>query len=60
MIGPVTILVNNAGIVHGRQIIDTSEDEVVQTINVNAMAYFWVSGKFSYKPSMSMQWLISG
>jgi hypothetical protein len=25
-----------------------------------AMAYFWVSGKFSYKPSMSMQWLTSG
>ncbi|XP_062597314.1 short-chain dehydrogenase/reductase 3-like [Saccostrea cucullata] len=41
MIGPVTILVNNAGIVHAKQIIDNSDEDVKETFGVNTLAHFW-------------------
>eukprot|EP00105_Crassostrea_gigas_P003440 XP_011416282.1 PREDICTED: short-chain dehydrogenase/reductase 3-like [Crassostrea gigas] len=40
-IGPVTLLVNNAGIVHGGQIMDIPDEDIIKTLSVNAMAHFW-------------------
>ncbi|XP_022335580.2 short-chain dehydrogenase/reductase 3-like [Crassostrea virginica] len=40
-IGPVTLLVNNAGIVHGKQIVDIQDEDIQKTLSVNAMAHIW-------------------
>lgn len=43
-IGPVDIVINNAGIVWGCVYIDPSKDQfITDQINVNLMAHFWVS-----------------
>ncbi len=42
-VGMVDILVNNAGIVSGTRILDTPDDKIIKTFNVNALAHFWVS-----------------
>ena len=42
-IGDVTILVNNAGIVTGRKIMDVPDDKAELTFQVNTTAHFWVS-----------------
>lgn len=41
-VGRVSILVNNAGIVSGRQLLDLSDEDITQTFNVNTLAHFWV------------------
>lgn len=46
-IGPVTLLVNNAGIVHGKQIVDIQDEDIQKTLSVNAMAHIWVFPLFS-------------
>ncbi|XP_046572927.1 short-chain dehydrogenase/reductase 3-like [Haliotis rubra] len=45
-IGDVTILVNNAGVVYGNQILTSSDDDVVKTLQVNVIAHFWTLKAF--------------
>ena len=40
-VGPVTILVNNAGIVSGSALMDTPDAKIVKTFEVNVLAHFW-------------------
>ena len=40
-VGPVTILVNNAGIVSGTSVMDTPDAKIVKTFEVNILAHFW-------------------
>lgn len=42
-VGSVSILVNNAGILNVRNIMDADEEEIEQTFQVNTLAHFWVS-----------------
>lgn len=42
-VGHVTILVNNAGIVGGSWFMDTSDEKLAKTVDVNTTAHFWVS-----------------
>ena len=39
----VDILINNAGIVIGKNFLSCSDKDIERTINVNLMAHFWVS-----------------
>ena len=53
-IGPVNILVNNAGIVSGTSILDTPISRIVKTFEVNVLAHFWtikVRKDFYHGPS---------
>ncbi|KAL7412303.1 retinal short-chain dehydrogenase/reductase [Mrakia frigida] len=45
-IGDPTMLVNNAGVVQGKKILDLSEEEVNETIGVNLAAQFWILKAF--------------
>ena len=42
-VGEVDILINNAGIVQGKRLLDTSDDVIIKTFQVNLFAHFWVS-----------------
>lgn len=45
-VGPVSILINNAGIIASVQTITESDDEdIEQTFKINTLAHFWVSGQ---------------
>ena len=48
--GPVDILINNAGIVSGKYLLDLSADEIERTFQVNTLALFWTVRAFL--PSM--------
>lgn len=45
-VGPVSILVNNAGIVSGTPLLDTPDEKIVRTFDVNIMAHFWTIKAF--------------
>jgi len=45
-IGPVSILVNNAGIVSGTTVMDTPDSRIVKTFEVNVLAHFWTIKAF--------------
>merc|ERR1719308_418411 len=45
-VGPVTILVNNAGIVSGNTLLDTPDNKIVKTFEVNVFAHFWTIKAF--------------
>lgn len=45
-VGPVTILVNNAGIVSGSPLLQTSDQKIIKTYEVNALAHFWTIKAF--------------
>merc|ERR1711915_162480 len=45
-IGPVTILVNNAGIVSGTPVMDTPDSKIIKTFEVNILAHFWMIKAF--------------
>uniref|UniRef100_UPI00358E4D10 epidermal retinol dehydrogenase 2-like n=1 Tax=Myxine glutinosa TaxID=7769 RepID=UPI00358E4D10 len=45
-VGDVTMLVNNAGIVIGKNFIDTTESEMQKVMDVNIMAHFWTYKAF--------------
>jgi len=45
-VGPVTILINNAGIVSGSTILETPDSRIVKTFDVNALAHFWTIKAF--------------
>jgi short-subunit dehydrogenase len=44
------VLINNAGVVSGKPILETTDDEVLQTMAVNTLAPFWTVKAFL--PSM--------
>jgi NADP-dependent 3-hydroxy acid dehydrogenase YdfG len=35
------MLVNNAGVVQGKKILDLSPEDIKQTFDVNVLAHFW-------------------
>eukprot|EP00092_Neocalanus_flemingeri_P019595 GFUD01021227.1.p1 GENE.GFUD01021227.1~~GFUD01021227.1.p1 ORF type:complete len:305 (-),score=101.84 GFUD01021227.1:328-1242(-) len=45
-VGPVTILVNNAGIVSGTALLDTPDGKILKTFEVNVLAHFWTIKAF--------------
>jgi len=45
-VGTVTILVNNAGIVSGKSILDIPDHMVTKTFEVNTIAHFWMVKAF--------------
>jgi all-trans-retinol dehydrogenase (NAD+) len=45
-VGPVTVLVNNAGIMPCIPLLKTSEDQIRKTFDVNVMAHFWMLEAF--------------
>eukprot|EP01080_Neovahlkampfia_damariscottae_P006010 gene6010-10012_t len=45
-IGHPTILINNAGIVTGKNIFDANEETIKKTMEVNVNAHFWTTKKF--------------
>lgn len=44
--GPVDILINNAGIVSGKNLLDLADGEIERTMQVNTMALFWTVRAF--------------
>ncbi|KAF0559073.1 NADP-binding protein [Gigaspora margarita] len=44
--GHPTILINNAGIVQGKTILESSEKEILNTLNINLLASFWTTKVF--------------
>ena len=42
-LGNVAILINNAGIVNGKPLLESSEEEIQKVMEVNALGYMWVS-----------------
>ncbi|KAG7293005.1 hypothetical protein NEMBOFW57_003050 [Staphylotrichum longicolle] len=49
-VGNPTILINNAGVVQGRTILDASERDIRFTFDVNTFAHYWTTKEFL--PSM--------
>ncbi|KAF7332295.1 hypothetical protein MKEN_00110700 [Mycena kentingensis (nom. inval.)] len=45
-IGQPTILINNAGVVQGKLLLDLTPEDVKQTFNVNTLAHFWTLKAF--------------
>lgn len=41
-IADVDILINNAGVVVGKMLLELSEEEIERTIRVNLLGQFWV------------------
>ena len=41
-VGDVSILVNNAGVVSGYNVLDLTDEQVELTMKVNTLAHFWV------------------
>jgi len=44
--GPVDVLINNAGIVTGKPILEASDAEIQRTFDVNALSLFWTTRAF--------------
>jgi len=44
--GPIDILINNAGIVSGKTLLEISEEEIERTFQVNTLALFWTVKAF--------------
>ncbi|XP_066940008.1 estradiol 17-beta-dehydrogenase 11-like [Macrobrachium rosenbergii] len=44
--GKVDILVNNAGIVTGKSLMNSLDDDIIQTFEVNALSHFWTVKAF--------------
>ncbi|CAF4548982.1 unnamed protein product [Rotaria sp. Silwood1] len=49
-IGHVTMIINNAGVVSGKQLINCSDESIQRTFDVNVIAHFWILKAFL--PSM--------
>lgn len=47
-VGPVDILINNAGIVCGKTLLDLPDDMIEKTFQVNILAHYWVSWATPY------------
>jgi len=44
--GPVDVVINNAGIVFGKAILEASDADIQRTFDVNALALFWTTRAF--------------
>jgi len=44
--GPVDVLINNAGIVTGADLLDTTDEAIVRTFDVNTLALYWTTRAF--------------
>ncbi|MBN3325862.1 DHRS3 reductase, partial [Atractosteus spatula] len=45
-VGDVTILVNNAAVVHGKSLIDSDDDALLKTQHINTLGQFWTTKAF--------------
>jgi all-trans-retinol dehydrogenase (NAD+) len=45
-LGPVDILINNAGVVSGSTLLETPDENILKTINVNVLGAFWTCKAF--------------
>ncbi|KAF8165566.1 retinal short-chain dehydrogenase/reductase [Crassisporium funariophilum] len=45
-VGDPTMLINNAGVVQGKLIVDLSPEDVQQTFGVNTLSHFWILKAF--------------
>ncbi|RWS28017.1 epidermal retinol dehydrogenase 2-like protein, partial [Leptotrombidium deliense] len=45
-VGVVTMLINNAGIVNGKKLLQLSDERIVKTFEVNTLAHFWICKAF--------------
>lgn len=43
-VGDITILVNNAAVVHGKSLMDSDDDALLKSQHVNTLGQFWVRG----------------
>lgn len=44
-VGDITILVNNAAVVHGKSLMDSDDDALLKSQHINTLGQFWVSGE---------------
>jgi all-trans-retinol dehydrogenase (NAD+) len=44
--GPIDVLVNNAGVVSGRRLLEATEAQIRRTFEVNVLAHFWTTRAF--------------
>ncbi len=44
--GPIDVLINNAGIVSGKPLLEASDADITRTFAVNSMALFWTTRAF--------------
>jgi all-trans-retinol dehydrogenase (NAD+) len=44
--GPAAILINNAGIVRAKELLDLDDDAIEKTISINLTAQFWTCRAF--------------
>lgn len=44
--GPVDVVVNNAGVVTGKRLMDASDEAIERTIRINVLALYWVTKAF--------------
>jgi all-trans-retinol dehydrogenase (NAD+) len=45
-LGPLEVLVNNAGVVSGKTLLETPDEKIIQTMQVNTLAHFWTCKAF--------------
>lgn len=45
-IGDVTILINNAGIVNGKEFLALDDEQIIKLMQINTMAHFWTLKSF--------------
>ncbi|XP_063070904.1 short-chain dehydrogenase/reductase 3b [Engraulis encrasicolus] len=45
-VGDVTVLVNNAAVVHGKSLIDSDDDALLKSQHINTMGQFWTTKAF--------------
>ena len=45
-LGPVTILINNAGVVNGKTLMELDDEKIIQTFMVNVISHFWITKAF--------------
>jgi all-trans-retinol dehydrogenase (NAD+) len=45
-VGPIDILINNAGVVSGKPLLDIPDEQVERTFKVNTLALFWTAKAF--------------
>lgn len=44
--GPVDVLINNAGIVSGKTLLEAADEDIIRTFAVNSLAVFWTTRAF--------------
>src|SRR6478735_9361536 len=44
--GPVDIVVNNAGVVSGRRLLEAADQDIERTMQVNVLSLYWVTRAF--------------